>query len=84
MSDDQFTRLFRYIEEFRAETNERFEKMATKESVDRLTNTIDGFLKRLDDYEVELAARDSKINRLEKYIEVLAEKAGVDLDSIKV
>jgi hypothetical protein len=29
-----------------------------------------------------MAAMDHKINRLEKYIQVLANKAGVDLDSV--
>jgi hypothetical protein len=31
-----------------------------------------------------MAFMDHKINRLEKYIQVLAEKAGVDLDLIKI
>lgn len=29
MSDDQFTRLFKYIEEFRSDVNKRFEEAAT-------------------------------------------------------
>lgn len=49
---------------------------------DHLIMTMDGFISKLDKYEVELAARDSKINRLEKYIEALAKKAGVDLNTI--
>ena len=32
----------------------------------------------------KMAAMDHKINRLEKYIQILADKAGVDLDSIRV
>jgi len=33
-------------------------------------------------YAQEMAAMDHKINRLERYIQVLADKAGVDLDKI--
>ena len=56
MSDDQFTRLFRYIEEFRSEMNERLDEKASQASLDRLTNTIDSFVKRLDDAEIEQVA----------------------------
>lgn len=48
-------------------------------SHDKLVNTIDGFIKRIDDYETELAARDHKIERLERWIEQIAEKTGVKL-----
>ncbi len=44
MTDDQFTKLFKYIEEFRAEVNERFEK--TNDSIDRLATTLDAFAKK--------------------------------------
>lgn len=50
-----------------------------EESHNRLMNTIDGFVKRIDDYETELAARDHKIERLERWIEQLASNAGVKL-----
>lgn len=57
MNDDQFTKLFKYIEEFRSEVNGRLEyletNMATKASIDDLIGTIDSFVKRLDDAEVE-------------------------------
>lgn len=64
MNDDQFTKLFKYVEEFRNEMNVKFEGTASQVSLDRLTNTIDGFVKRLDDNEIELAARDSQFEKL--------------------
>ena len=40
-------------------------------------NTIDGFLARIDHYEVELAARDAEIARLREWVEAIAKKTGV-------
>jgi hypothetical protein len=40
---------------------------------------IDGFVGRIDNYEIELAARDHKIERLERWIQQLAEKSKVEL-----
>lgn len=57
--------------------DEEFRKLNQK--YDHLITTIDGFVGRIDRYEVELAARDYKIDRLERWIEQLADKAGVKL-----
>lgn len=59
------------------EHDEEFKKLNTK--YDYLISTIDGFIKRIDDYETELAARDHKIARLERWIEQIATKTGVKL-----
>lgn len=56
---------------------ERLDKLEA--SHNRLLNTIDGFIKRIDDYETEMAARDHKIDRLERWIEQIASKTGVKL-----
>ena len=61
MSDDQFTKLFKYIQEFRTEVNQRFTDVDAR--IDRLTNTLDNFVKRLDDYEIEMAARDAQFEK---------------------
>jgi hypothetical protein len=53
MSDDQFTKLFRYVEEFRQEMNTKLDEKASQTSLDHLTNTIDSFVKRLDTTEIE-------------------------------
>ena len=37
---------------------------ASQSSLDRLTNTIDSFVKRLDDDDIESKARDLQFNRL--------------------
>ncbi len=49
------------------------------EKYDHLINLIDGFVSRIDRYETELAARDHKIERLERWIRQIAKSANVDL-----
>ena len=80
MSEDQFTKLFNYIEAFRDEVKGEFKRQDQR--FDDLTSIIDGYAGKIDSYAQEMAAMDHKINRLEKYIQVLADKAGVDLDKI--
>ncbi len=84
MSDDQFMKMFRYIEEFRAEANEKLDDKASKADVEMLKNVIDGYAAKLDTYVSEMAAMQHKVDRLEKYIQILADKAGVDLNAIPV
>ena len=38
--------------------DERFELTASQESLDRLTNKVDSFVKRLDDSKIKQASRD--------------------------
>jgi hypothetical protein len=50
MSQDEFTKLFKYVQEMRLEMNEHFYNTATKKQVDDLTNTVDGLNKLIADY----------------------------------
>lgn len=77
MSDDQFMKLFKYVEETRHEVAEIKETMATKDDIRTLTTIIDGYSSKLDDYAMEMAAMQHKIDRLERMIDYLAAKAGV-------
>lgn len=82
MSEDQFTKLFKYMQDFRKDVDDKFNTVDKR--FDNLTNIIDGYAGKIDSYAQEMAAMDHKINRLEKYIQILADNAGIDLDSIKV
>ena len=82
MSDDQFTKLFKYIEDFRSEVNSKFDDTASQASLDRLTNTIDGFVKRLDDNEIEDAAMKNQFNRLLEWARKVSEKTGIPLENL--
>ncbi len=79
MAEDEFTKLFKYMQEFRKEVNEKFEKTATKESVEVLTNIVDAYAKKADDYFQEMVMLSHKVDRMERWIQEIAEKTGVKL-----
>jgi hypothetical protein len=64
MSKYEFTRLFHYMQDMRTEMNARFDETASKERVDKLTNTVDGLAKQLTDYHQEFLMLSHKVDRL--------------------
>jgi hypothetical protein len=82
MDDDQFTKLFKYIEEFRAEVNTKLDEKASQNSMERLLNTLDGFLKRLDDIESDQSARDLQFERLLEWARLVSQKTGIPLKDL--
>ena len=86
MSEDQFTKLFKYMQKGFADADRRIDNLEGKlnKRFDEVIIIIDGYAAKIDTYAQEMAAMEHKINRLEKYIQILAEKAGVDLDKIHV
>lgn len=82
MNDDQFTKLFKYIEEFRSEVNTKLDQKASQDSMERLLNTLDGFLKRLDDIETEQSARDLQFERLLEWAREVSKKTGIPLKNL--
>ena len=79
MSEDQFTKLFNYMEKRFDAIDKRFELTASQESLDRLTNTIDSFIKRLDDAEIEQVSRDAQFSRLLSWAREVSKKTGIPL-----
>ena len=65
------TRLSAHDKEF-AKLNKKY---------DHLINTIDAFVGRIDAYELEQAARDHKVDRLERWIQEIAASTGVKLSA---
>jgi hypothetical protein len=49
MTDDQFTKLFKYVQDFRTEVIAKLDEKASQGSIDTLINTLDGFVKRVED-----------------------------------
>ena len=75
------------VRDFMQQVDARFNKVEReiidlKESHSRLINTIDGFLKRIDNYEVELAARDRQLERLLAWARKVSEKTGIPLENL--
>ncbi|MEO8691366.1 MAG: hypothetical protein ABI397_01115 [Candidatus Saccharimonas sp.] len=77
MNDDQFAKLFSYVEKRFDAVDQKLDEKSDKSDVELIIRTIDGYASKLDDYAVEMAAMQSKINRLERMIDYLADQAGV-------
>lgn len=82
MDDDQFTKLFKYMQKEFTEVKAELNKKASQDSLDRLTNTIDSFVKRLDDTEIETAARDAQFDRLLAWAREVSVKTGIPLKNL--
>ena len=54
--------------------------LATKDDFSRLFSAVDAYAKRADAYFQEMVALAHKVDRLEKWIHQVAEKAGVKLE----
>lgn len=82
--DQRFDEVLTVMSQFAESVDKRFddhdeEFRKLNKKYDHLLNTIDGFLGRIDKYETELAVRDHKIERLERWIEQIAKTTGVKL-----
>lgn len=80
MSEDEFTKLFKYMQAEFNKINSRLEETATKEELDRLTNAVDTYAKKVDEYTQEMLMLAHKVERLEKWINQIAAKTGVKLE----
>jgi len=79
MSEDQFTKLFKYMQNQFDLVNQKLDLKSSQESLDRLTDTIDSFVKRLDDAEIEQVSRDAQFSRLLIWAREVSRKTGIPL-----
>jgi len=75
------------LQTFMHRVDERFNKLEARvddldKKFDRLLNTIDGFLKRLDEVEAEQTARDIQFERLLEWAREVSKKTGVPLKNL--
>lgn len=82
MSEDQFTKMFKYVQEQFSLVNEKLDQTATQQSLDRLVNTVDSFVKRLDDNDIENAALNSQFRKLLAWAHKVSEKTGIPLENL--
>lgn len=82
MSEDQFIKLFKYVEKRFGDMDQRFDETASQSSLDSLTRTIDKFFKRLDDFEIEQAARDHQFDQLLAWARKVSKKTGIPLENL--
>lgn len=56
------------------------ENMVTKNEMNNLVNNLDKFMKQVDHYYKEMLSLKNRVDRLEEYINLIAQKVGVQLD----
>ena len=79
MSDDQFTRLFKYIEEFRKDVDTRFEEVRTEQADIRAA--IAELSAQVRDYHHETMFMSHQMDRLRDAIRQIARETGVKLSA---
>lgn len=79
MNEDQFTKLFKYMQEHFTDVEKKLDEKASQSSIDRLTNTIDSFIKRLNDADIEQSSRDLQFDRLLSWARQVSKKTGIPL-----
>lgn len=77
MSEDEFTRLFKYMQAEFKKIDERFDGVNVR--FDTLTNAVDAYAKQTETYMQEMLALAHKVDRLEQWILKIAEATGVKL-----
>lgn len=80
MSDDQFTKLFKYMQQEFKRIDGRFEEVNTK--IDTYAGAVDSYAKQTETYMQEMLALGRKVDRLEEWILKVAEATGVKLSTI--
>lgn len=77
MSQDEFTKLFKYMQKEFKNIDKRFDDQSN--SINELRNDVDGYAKQAETYMQEMLAISHKMDRLERWINEIAEKTGVRL-----
>lgn len=85
--DKAVTDLSDVLKTFMDQVDRRFneverELVELKESHNRLLNTIDGFIGRIDRYETEMTARDNQFAKLLEWARKVSEKTGIPLEHL--
>ena len=79
MKDDQFTKLFKYMEKCFDEIDKRLDTMATKDDISKVYDILDQHTAMLEDLTAETAALKFSDDRQTRQIEYIARQTGVDL-----
>lgn len=77
MSQDEFTKLFKYIEKRFDAVDSRFDAQDAK--IDNLTGAIADLGGQIRDYHQEMILLARKVDRMERWIHEIAKQTGVKL-----
>ena len=81
MSADEFTKLFRYMEERFDRIDKALENKAEKLDVERILGALDALAKRQEIDEEERLVMGHQLERLDRWVHQLADKIGVQLSA---
>lgn len=79
MSTDEFTRLFKYMEERFDRIDKTLEQKAEKRDIEHILSAIDALAKRQEIDEEERLVMGHQLERLDQWVHQLAAKIGVEL-----
>lgn len=77
MSQVEFTKLFKYMQQEFTKINERLDQHDNR--FDDVMSSIDGLAGLIRDYQQEMLMLANKVDRLEQWIHKIAEATGVKL-----
>ena len=79
MSDDQFTKMFKYVEEFRTEINKKLDEKASARDMKMVLISLDSVLKSQEINDDERLVMGHQLERLDKWVHQLADNIGYKL-----
>lgn len=82
MSHDEFTKLYRFMSEHFDAIDRRFESVATKESVDRLTGAVIAMQADIEDIKLENRIRDAQFGRLFEWGRKVGKKVDIPVENV--
>lgn len=77
MSQDEFTKLYKYLQEEFKRVDRRFEQQDQR--FDQVMGAVEGLAGLIRDYQEEMLMLTHKVERLEKWIMQVAQATGVKL-----
>lgn len=64
MNDNQFAKLFEFVQKIDEKVDHLQENVSTKSDIQHVLTVIDGYVAKLDTYATEMAAMQHKIDRV--------------------
>ena len=76
--DSFAAKIFKYFDKRFDEHSNRFDSQELK--IDNLTSAVDAYAKQVEIYYQESLVRDAQVNRIQAWVEQIAQKNGVKLE----
>lgn len=81
MNNNDFTKLFKYIQEFRTEVNVKLDDKASNKDMQTVLNLLDSLARRQEISDDERLVMGHQLDRLDRWTHELANKIGYTLSA---